>query len=85
MSSDEAKLLTMDISAIMLPKVKKDKAQRVYIAEYIRTITPDQPLRSFLIQVASFLIALPPQTDSAALCVRWDQVSTSCLSLLLRD
>jgi len=41
-SSDEAKLLTRDISAIMLPKVKKEKAQRVDIAEYIRTITLDQ-------------------------------------------
>jgi len=40
--SDEAKLLTRDISAIMLPKVKKEKAQRVDIVEYIRTITPDQ-------------------------------------------
>ena len=39
--SDEAKLLTRDISAIMLPKVKKEKAQRVDIAEYIRSITPD--------------------------------------------
>ncbi|KAG7603866.1 putative transposase Ptta/En/Spm plant [Arabidopsis thaliana x Arabidopsis arenosa] len=41
-SSDEAKLLTRDISAIMLPKVKKEKAQRVDIAEYIRTITLGQ-------------------------------------------
>jgi len=41
-SSDEAKLLTKDISAIMLPKAKKEKAQRVDIAEYIRTITPGQ-------------------------------------------
>ncbi|CAB77974.1 putative athila-like protein [Arabidopsis thaliana] len=39
-SSDEAKLLTRDICAIMLPKAKKEKAQRVDIAEYIRTITP---------------------------------------------
>jgi len=39
-SSDEAKLLTRDISAIMLSKAKKEKAQRVDIAEYIRTITP---------------------------------------------
>jgi len=41
-SLDEAKLLTRDISAIMLPKVRKEKAQRVDIAEYIRTITLDQ-------------------------------------------
>ncbi|KAG7635984.1 Retrotransposon gag domain [Arabidopsis thaliana x Arabidopsis arenosa] len=40
-SSAEAKLLTRDISAILLPKVKKEKAQRVDIAEYIRSITPD--------------------------------------------
>ena len=31
--SDEASLLTRDISAIMLPKVKKEKAQRVDIVE----------------------------------------------------
>jgi len=31
-SSDEAKLLTRNISAIMLLKVKKEKAQRVDIA-----------------------------------------------------
>jgi len=41
-SSDEAKLLTRDISAIMLPKVKKEKAQPVDIVEYIYTISPDQ-------------------------------------------
>ena len=41
-SSDEAKLLTRDISAIMLSNAKKEKAHRVDIAEYIRTITPDQ-------------------------------------------
>jgi len=41
-SSDETKLLTWEISAIMLPTVKKEKAQRVDIAEYIRIITPDQ-------------------------------------------
>ena len=41
-SLDEAKLLTRDISAIMLPKAKKEKAHRVDIAEYIRTITPGQ-------------------------------------------
>jgi len=41
-SSDDAKLLTLDISAIMLPKVRKEKAQRVDIAEYICTITPYQ-------------------------------------------
>jgi len=39
-SLDEAKLLTRDISAIMLPKAKKEKVQRVDIVEYIRTITP---------------------------------------------
>ncbi|KAG7529793.1 hypothetical protein ISN44_Un120g000060 [Arabidopsis suecica] len=59
-SSDEAKLLTQDISAIMLPKAKKEKAQRVDIAEYIRTIQV-RPLKSSQIQVASFLIALSPQ------------------------
>jgi len=41
-SSNEAKLLTRDISAIMLLKAKKKKAKRVDIAEYIRTITPGQ-------------------------------------------
>jgi len=41
-TSDEAKLLTRDMRAIMLPKAKKEKAQRVDIAEYIRTITPGQ-------------------------------------------
>ena len=83
-SSDEAKLLAQDISAIMLPKAKKEKAQRVDIAEYIRTIQV-RPLKSSQIQVASFLIALSPQAGSAALCVIWDQVATSCLSMVLRD
>jgi len=41
-SLDEVSLLRRDISAIMLPKVRKEKARRVDIAEYIRTITPDQ-------------------------------------------
>ncbi|KAG7528980.1 hypothetical protein ISN44_Un150g000010, partial [Arabidopsis suecica] len=41
-NSDEAKLLSRDISAIMLPKVKKEKAQRVDIVVYIRTITPGE-------------------------------------------
>ncbi|OAO90564.1 hypothetical protein AXX17_AT5G31530 [Arabidopsis thaliana] len=41
-SSNEAKLLTRDISAIMLLKAKKEKAKRVDIAEYICTITPGQ-------------------------------------------
>ncbi|KAG7610747.1 hypothetical protein ISN44_As05g027790 [Arabidopsis suecica] len=41
-SSDEAKLIPRDISAIMLPKAKKEKAQRVDIVEYIRTINPGQ-------------------------------------------
>jgi len=40
-SSDEASLLPRDISEIMLPKFKKEKAQRVDIAEYICTITHD--------------------------------------------
>jgi len=44
-SSDEAKLLTRDISAIMLPKVKKEKAQRVDIVEYA-LLLPIKPLRS---------------------------------------
>ena len=43
-SLDKAKLLTRDISAIFLPKVKKKKAQRVDNAENIRTITPDQTI-----------------------------------------
>ncbi|KAG7627161.1 hypothetical protein ISN45_At03g034230 [Arabidopsis thaliana x Arabidopsis arenosa] len=47
-SSDEAKLLTRDISAIMLPKAKKEKAQRVDIAEYIRIITPGQTTKKLL-------------------------------------
>jgi len=84
-SSDEAKVLTRDISVIMLPKVKKEKAYREDIAEYICTITPDQTTESFQIQVALFLIALFPPVGSASLCVISDQVSTSSLSLLLRD
>ncbi|KAG7530148.1 hypothetical protein ISN44_Un109g000090 [Arabidopsis suecica] len=47
-SSDEAKLLTRDISAIMLRKAKKEKAQRVDIAEYIRIITPGQTTKKLL-------------------------------------
>ena len=54
-SSDEAKLLTRDISAIMLPKAKKEKAQRVDIAEYICTITPGQTIEK-LPEPVSFVL-----------------------------
>ena len=54
-SSDDALLLTRDISAIMLPTVRKEKAQRVDIAEYICTITPNQTIEK-LLDPASFVL-----------------------------
>ena len=81
-SLDKAKLLTRDISAIFLPKVKKKKAQRVDITEYIRTITPGQTTEK-LLDPGSFVLdcSISISRFKRSLC----EVSTSCLSLLLRD
>jgi len=68
-SSNEAKLLTRDISAIVLPKAKKEKSQRVDIDEYIRTITPDQTTEK-LPYPGSFLLDCSISTSrfSRSLC-----------------
>jgi len=68
-SSDEALLLIRDISAIMLPKVRKEKAQRVDIAEYICTITPAQTTKK-LPDPSSFILDCSISTGrlSRSLC-----------------
>jgi len=84
-TSDDTKLLTRDISAIMLPKVRKEKAQSVDIPDYIRTITPDQTIEKLPDPGSFVLDSSISSSRFIALCVIWDQVSTSLLSLLLRD
>ena len=68
-SSDEAKMLTRDITTIMLPKAKKEKAQRVDIVEYIRTITPGQTIEK-LPDPGSFVLDCSISTSrfSRSLC-----------------
>jgi len=75
-SSDEAKLLTRDISAIMLPKVKKEKAQRVDIAEYICTITLGQTTMK-LPDPRSFVLDYSISTSrfSRSLCDRGSSIN----------
>jgi len=66
---NEAKLLTRDISAIMLLKAKKEKAQGVEIAEYIRTITLGQTTKKLEDQ-GSFVLDCSISTSrfSRSLC-----------------
>jgi len=66
---NEAKLLTRDISAIMLLKAKKEKAQGVEITEYIRTITLGQTTKKLQDQ-GSFVLDCSISTSrfSRSLC-----------------
>jgi len=85
-SSNEAKLITRDISAIMLTKAKKEKAQRVDIAEYIRTITPGQTTEK-LPDPGSFVLDCSISTSrfSLSLCDLGSSINLMPLNLLLRD